>query len=188
MFKRILAAASAVLLGVGIAVVGISPANADRPDDLLCTDITDDSYGPKVDAGVDDPFYVSIPDGYTLVAYCVKAGTEPVIVTLDEPIVGPADALIDHPDKDSVSHYQLKLIETDDTEEVSGAATPEDQICTENFELSGGFITPTPTTGVVYELYGDDGSDAPGALIDGTFDAKSGELAGDVLGEGASGE
>jgi hypothetical protein len=26
-------------------------------------------------------------------------------------------------------------------------------------------------------LYGDDGSDAPGALIDGTFDAKSGELA-----------
>ena len=92
--------------------------------------------------------------------------------------MGPAQALIDHPNKDSVSHYQLKLIETDDTEEVSGAATPEAQTCTEEFELSGGFITPTPTTGVKYELYEDDGSDsAAGALIDGDFDAKSGELA-----------
>ncbi len=39
----------------------------------------------------------------------------------------------------------------DEPEEVSGAATPEAQICTESFELEGGYITPTPTTGVVYE-------------------------------------
>lgn len=96
------------------------PADTGPPEDLLCTDITDGSYSAKVDVGLDDPVSVTIPAGYTLVAYCVKAGTEPIIIDSNDdapgdgtlPFVGPGQFVIDHPNKDSVSHYQLKLIPT----------------------------------------------------------------------------
>lgn len=110
--KKLLATVSAVVLSLAMAAMPAVAASAAQPADLLCTQITDSSYSPKVDAGVDDPFYVNIPAGYTLVAYCVKAGTEPVIVTLATPVVGPASVQIDHPNKNSVSHYQLKLVAT----------------------------------------------------------------------------
>lgn len=92
-----------------------------QPTDLLCTDVTDGSYGPKIDVDADDPVSISIPDGYTLVAYCVKAGTTPLIVDDNAdapndgtlPFVGPGEFVIDHALKGSVSHYQLKLVETE---------------------------------------------------------------------------
>jgi hypothetical protein len=102
-------------------VASSKPENTGPPEDLLCTDITDGSYSAKVDVGLDDPVSVTIPAGYTLVAYCVKAGTEPIIIDENSdapndgtlPFVGPGQFIIDHPNKDSVSHYQLKLVETE---------------------------------------------------------------------------
>jgi len=101
-------------------VASSKPENTGPPEDLLCTDITDGSYSAKVDAGANDPFSVAIPAGKTLIAYCVKAGTEPIIIDSNDdapndgtlPFVGPGNFVIDHPNKDSVSHYQLKLIDT----------------------------------------------------------------------------
>ena len=76
--------------------------------ELICPDITDSTYEDKVDVD-GDPATVPVdaPDGYLIAGYCVKAGTEPVIVMLDEPV---ASVDVDHPTKDSVSHYQLLLV------------------------------------------------------------------------------
>jgi hypothetical protein len=101
-------------------VPSAKPEDTGPPADLLCTDITDGTYSAKVDANANDPFSVFIPDGKTLIAYCVKAGTEPLIVDDNDdapgdgilPFVGPGNFVIDHKNKDSVSHYQLKLIDT----------------------------------------------------------------------------
>jgi hypothetical protein len=112
MKNRIISAAAVLTLALLGSVGLATTAGATPPTDLLCTDITDGSYSPKVDADAADPFYVTIPDGQTLTAYCVKAGTTPVIVTLTVPFVGPGQVQIDHPAKDSVSHYQLQLITT----------------------------------------------------------------------------
>lgn len=97
------------------------PEDTGPTTDQLCTDITDGSYGPKIDANANDPFSVYIPDGKTLVAYCVKAGTDPRIVDENTdapndgtlPFEGPGWFVIDHAAKDSVSHYQLKLVDTE---------------------------------------------------------------------------
>jgi hypothetical protein len=66
-------------------------------------------YETKVDAK-GDPATVSYtaPEGFLVDSYCVKAGTTKHIVP-----VSPASAsvTIDHPEKDSVSHYQVRLIE-----------------------------------------------------------------------------
>lgn len=102
----------ALVLGVGVvtAASAISaPANADQPEDLLCTQITAGlGYEAKVDT-VGDPATVSYtaPTGYLVDSYCVKAATDPVIVQVVPP---SATVTIDHPTKDSVSHYQVHLI------------------------------------------------------------------------------
>jgi hypothetical protein len=121
------------------------PEDTGPPEDLLCTDLTDGlGYEAKVDVGENDPVTITIPDGFTLVAYCVKAGTQPIIIDSNDdapndgilPFVGPGDFIIDHPIKDSVSHYQLKLIPTvvdvcDNIEDVQ-TSVPEGMELAEN--------------------------------------------------------
>jgi hypothetical protein len=127
-----------------LAVTRANIQTTSKPEDLLCTDITGGlGYEAKVDVGLDDPVSVTIPSGFTLVAYCVKAGTEPIIIDSNDdapgdgtlPFVGPGQFVIDHPNKDSVSHYQLKLIATVDVcDNIADAQTsiPEGMELAEN--------------------------------------------------------
>ncbi len=165
--KKFLATVSAVALSLAMVALPSFAATADQPADLLCTDITDGSYSPKVDADANDPFFVNIPDGFTLVAYCVKAGTEPIIVTLGTPVVGPASVQIDHPNKDSVSHYQLKLIPTvvviDVCDNIDGAqaTVPEGMVLSEN---GTSCETPPPPTDVCDNIDGNQ-SEVPEGMV-----------------------
>jgi LPXTG-motif cell wall-anchored protein len=63
------------------------------------------------------------PDGFLVDAYCVKAGTAKEIIP-----VAPAAAsvTIDHPDKDSVSHYQVKLVAISEEETTEEETTEEE--------------------------------------------------------------
>lgn len=154
---------------------GNEPKDNEPTSDQLCTDVTDDSYEDKVDANANDPFSVSIPSGYTLVAYCVKAGTVPVIIDSNDdspndgtlPFVGPGDFVIDHPNKDSVSHYQLKLVKNeidpgcDDLTGGRGASISVDEECpkdvvtvqgsavNQSCEASGDESVGTPVNGSI---------------------------------------
>jgi hypothetical protein len=107
-----------------------------------CT-FSGDGWQPKVEDGGEDPFYVLIPDGVIVVAYCVKAANldldAPVVITLPEPFVGDGETLLqlDHPDANSVSHYQLKLgtPEVEDVcDNIDGIQTevPEGYVLAEN--------------------------------------------------------
>jgi hypothetical protein len=82
---------------------------AGKDEPLLCTDLTKGlGYQDKVDT-IGDPATVTYtaPSGFLVDAYCVKAGTEPIIVSVNPPA---ATVIIDHPNKDSVSHYQVHLV------------------------------------------------------------------------------
>jgi hypothetical protein len=107
-----------------------------------CT-FSGDGWQPKVEDGGEDPFYVLIPDGVIVVAYCVKAANldlnAPVVITLPEPFVGDGETLLqlDHPDVNSVSHYQLKLgtpevVDVCDNLEGDQTEVPEGYVLAEN--------------------------------------------------------
>ena len=82
-----------------LLILGLS-VNVDASSDLC----------PALDSGkidtVGDPATVTFtaPAGYLITSYCVKAGTEAVFVTVDPPA---SSVTIDHPVKDSVSHYSV---------------------------------------------------------------------------------
>lgn len=79
--------------------------------EFIC-DETGEGWGPKIDTEGDPATVpVTAPAGFLIDAYCVKAGTTEHIVP-----VSPAKASveIDHPEKDSVSHYQVHLVAAPD--------------------------------------------------------------------------
>jgi hypothetical protein len=80
------------------------PEDTGQPD-MICNEA---GYEAKVDT-TGDPATVTVtaPAGFLIDSYCVKAGTTKVIVPVTPPA---ATVVIDHPDKDSVSHYQVHLI------------------------------------------------------------------------------
>lgn len=103
MKNRILVA----LIATGIALSGVivaAPAAATQPD-FIC-----EPYDSgKIDT-VGDPATVEVtaPAGKLISGYCVKAGTVKVFV----PVTPPAKVVIvDHPTKDSVSHYSLVYVD-----------------------------------------------------------------------------
>jgi hypothetical protein len=126
------------------------PADTGQPDDLLCTDLTEgeDGWTDKVNT-VGDPATVdyTAPDGFLIDAYCVKAGTEPIIVDVD-PVA--ESIVIDHPNKDSVSHWQVHLVI-----EVNPAAEGTDQTCNaDEGQLVGGSIQLSLLDHVTYTITG----------------------------------
>jgi hypothetical protein len=143
-------------------VASSKPEDTGPPEDLLCTDITTGlGYEAKVDVSANDPVTVSIPAGFTLVAYCVKAGTEPIIIDDNDdapndgtlPFVGPGDFIIDHPNKDSVSHYQLLLVATQPIPATPDATFVDESCDVENDVLTKGVITVDLTVvGVTYSI------------------------------------
>jgi LPXTG-motif cell wall-anchored protein len=64
------------------------------------------------------------PDGFLVDAYCVKAGTTKEIVELDP---DAASVVIDHSVKDSVSHYQVKLVAIPPAEEPPAEEPPAEE-------------------------------------------------------------
>lgn len=72
--------------------------------DIICSEA---GYEEKVDWDGDGNPTVNAPEGFLIDSYCVKAGTTKHIVPVTPP---KAQVTIDHPEKDGVSHYQVRLI------------------------------------------------------------------------------
>lgn len=108
--KKWLAVGIPLAMLVGLTGLAAAPAAfADQPANLICPDGTD-GYGPKIDT-TGDPATVSVTadPGMLIDSYCVKAGSDGyVIVSVDPPAT---TVVIDHPTKDSVSHYSLHQIQ-----------------------------------------------------------------------------
>ena len=101
MLNRVMVILAAVLLAVfGVALSNDNSAEAVQPS-FICEPLD----GGKIDT-VGDPATVEVtaPEGMLISGYCVKAGTEKFFI----PVVPPQKTVIvDHPVKDSVSHYSL---------------------------------------------------------------------------------
>lgn len=105
MHNRLAAAlvAAALTLG-GVAVA--SPALATPPEDLVCPALD----SGKIDTPDPDPATVTVdaPAGKLISGYCVKAGPGFEMIVVDPPL---AQVVVDHPTKDSVSHYSLTYVD-----------------------------------------------------------------------------
>lgn len=110
--KKLISGAAIIALALGGVIVATSAASATPPDHVC----TEPGYETKVNT-VGDPATVDVtaPEGFLIDSYCVKAGTTKHIIAVDPP---SATVTIDHPDKDSVSHYQVRLVPIPDEPEV----------------------------------------------------------------------
>ena len=119
----------AVLAMMAFAVLMFAIPSAAQAGDV-CPSYADSEFGGtvKIDT-VGDPATVeyTAPDGKLVAGYCVKAGTDPIIIVVDPPA---ATVTIDYPDKDSVSHYSVWFVNE-----------PEDPIC----ETDESLCPPDPT-------------------------------------------
>ena len=137
--NRRLAAAAALLLALGGSVLAFpSAALADQPD-FICEDLD----SGKIDT-TGDPATVeyTAPDGYLVDYYCVKAGTEKFIVEVDP---DAKTVVIDHPTKDSVSHYSVKWIaETPPPDDVCSNLDGVQETVPDGYTLTEGECTIPP--------------------------------------------
>lgn len=138
--KYLLAALAGVILSMGIVL----PAHATQPD-FICEPLD----SGKIDT-IGDPATVTVtaPDGFLIDGYCVKAGTTKYFIVVDPPT---ATVIVDHPDKDSVSHYSLSYVaiqpcETDCEPECEDGEVLENGVCVEPpCETDCPTPTPEPT-------------------------------------------
>ena len=113
------------------------------------TDLCPDLDSGKIDT-VGDPATVTFtaPPGYLITSYCVKAGTTAVFVTVDPPA---SSVVIDHPDKDSVSHYSVAYTNgqttTTEGETTTSDTTTTTQATTTTFSDTTTTQAETTTTG-----------------------------------------
>ena len=105
---RAVALFSLFLASLLIGFVGASPAfAADTCDDIA----TGEGWQDKVEGDFNDgdpELTVTAPEGFLIDMYCVKAGTDPIIVQVDPPA---ETVTIDFPDNDTVSHFMVHVIE-----------------------------------------------------------------------------
>jgi hypothetical protein len=89
-----------------------NPNDNGPPEDLIC-EFTGNGWQTKVDTPNPDPATVpyTAPEGKLVAEYCVKAGPGYETVQVTPP---SATVTIDHPVKDSVSHYQVRLVDAPD--------------------------------------------------------------------------
>ncbi len=109
MFKKFLAAAVSVALAIGMSAIAVPlAANATQPD-FICEDLD----SGKIDT-TGDPATVTVtaPAGYLIDGYCVKAGTTKHFIEVEPPA---AIVVVDHPEKNSVSHYSLSYVAATDS-------------------------------------------------------------------------
>lgn len=108
----------AVLLAVGLLFSLSIPVLADSE---LCPPLD----SGKIDVSGDPPTVeFEAPDGFLITRYCVKAGTSYVLVIVDPPA---ASVTIDHPVKDSVSHYSVGWTQTTTTTTLDTTSTTSRQ-------------------------------------------------------------
>lgn len=103
MKRTIMAAMTAAALAIGGIAVA-APAVATQPD-FIC-----EGYDSgKIDT-VGDPATVEVtaPADKLISGYCVKAGTEKFFIEVNPPA---KVVVVDHPEKDSVSHYSLVYVD-----------------------------------------------------------------------------
>lgn len=103
LMKRFIGAFVALVVAAGGAAFA-APAVATQPD-FIC-----EGYDSgKIDT-VGDPATVEVtaPEGKLISGYCVKAGTEKFFIEVDPP---SKTVVVDHPTKDSVSHYSLVYVD-----------------------------------------------------------------------------
>lgn len=111
---RALRAAAVMVGALALALgAGAMPAQATQPE-FIC-----ESFAPNGTDKINttgDPATVpwTAPDGFLIDGYCVKAGTTKVFVPVDPP---QKTVIIDHPLKDSVSHYSVRYVPEPDGEE-----------------------------------------------------------------------
>jgi hypothetical protein len=124
---RALGALTILVLALGLIAL---PADA--------TDVCPGLDSGKIDT-TGDPATVTVtaPDGFLIDSYCVKAGPGFVIINVDPPA---ETVVIDHPTKDSVSHYSLSYVE-----DTSSTTTTQDTTTTIGQESST-TTTPEETT------------------------------------------
>lgn len=112
-----------------------------------CNDWTLYNEADKVDTtGDPDTVEYTAPEGKYVVAYCVKAGTEAYEYTTTGT---PTSVTIDHPMKDSISHYQVVLGTLPKTDPEPPAEDPTVEVgstvdvCTNGVDVDGASITVT---------------------------------------------
>lgn len=140
MFKKTLSAVVSILLAFGVTAVALPSAAVATQPDFICEDLD----SGKIDT-VGDPATVTVyaPPGYLIDGYCVKAGTTKYFIVVDPPA---ASVIVDHPDKDSVSHYSLSYV-IDVCSNIEGAQSTVPEGYTQNQDGTCTEVTPTPTSG-----------------------------------------
>ncbi|MDR6904460.1 hypothetical protein J2X63_000146 [Agromyces sp. 3263] len=114
-FVAAAAAAGALALALGTAAL---PAQADQPA-FICEPL---DSGKIDNSQPGNTLTVTAPQGQLIDGYCVKAGTQKFYVAVTPP---SATVTIDHPIKDSISHYSLSYVDVPDEPEVpEGLAIP----------------------------------------------------------------
>jgi hypothetical protein len=115
--KAALVVVAALTVGAGLAYAGTGGAAVPAQAENTCNE-TGDGWQPKVDNVNQPSVTVTAPEGFLISAYCVKAGPEAVIVTVDP----PQKTVTIAPGQD-VSHYQIKLVE--ETPPPNGTVPPQ---------------------------------------------------------------
>ncbi len=94
-----------------------SPAAASQPD-FICEEYD----SGKIDTE-GDPATVTVtaPEGNLISGYCVKAGAEKFFIEVSPP---QKTVVVDHPVKDSVSHYSLVYVDAPIEEDPEPTPTP----------------------------------------------------------------
>ncbi|NYG19431.1 hypothetical protein BJY17_000178 [Agromyces hippuratus] len=117
---RILRVAATMVSALALTLaVGAIPAQAAKPA-FICEPLD----SGKIDTtGDPETVTVTAPVDKLIDGYCVKAGTTKYFVPVDPP---QKTVVIDHPDKDSVSHYSVSYVEptTPEPEKVTVPGTP----------------------------------------------------------------
>ena len=151
---RVAAALTALVLGTGLALVGIAaPASAggEGNEGKVCLEF---DTGHKTDA-VGGSMTIYAPEGKLIAEVCVKAGSEnqgdgPEYTKYEPPV---ASVTISHPSKKDISHYSVRYVDVPDEPEVvkvEAKPTSVDPCGTANDSYS----RPSDTTAITWSVTG----------------------------------
>ncbi|MEF3404278.1 hypothetical protein [Agromyces sp. CCNWLW203] len=149
--NRVAAALTALVLGTGLALVGIAaPASAsgDGNDGKVCADL-DTGHNFDADGA---SFTIEAPEGKLIAEVCVKAGSDnqgdgPVSTKYDPPV---ASVTISHPSGKDISHYSVRYIDAPEVVTISVKPTSIDPCGTQN----DSYTLPSDTTAIIWSMTG----------------------------------
>ncbi|MFF2275104.1 hypothetical protein [Agromyces sp. NPDC058126] len=144
---------AATVVGVLALTLGAGalPAQATQPS-FICEPLD----SGKIDtSGSPATVTVTAPEGRLIDGYCVKAGTTKYFVPVEPP---QATVVIDHPTKDSVSHYSVSYVDVpNEPEDPEGLPVPAEPAWVDECGVEGdGYVLPDDTADVVWTTSGRD--------------------------------